>query len=72
METQLPSTDKSADIQTQIDALQAEHQRHDKRLHELDALVWRSPEEEVERKNCQKLKLAAKDQIYGLSKQLKD
>jgi hypothetical protein len=40
-----------------------EHLRYESRLAELDALVHLTPEEEMERKRLQKLKLAGRDQI---------
>ena len=70
VEKEMLSTVESTNIPAIIEALRAEHQRLEERLDELDAQVWLTPEEQIERKNCQKLKLAKKDRIYELSKML--
>jgi uncharacterized protein YdcH (DUF465 family) len=44
-------------------ALVDEHRELDEKLKELDRKVYLLPEEEVERKRLQKLKLARKDKI---------
>ena len=44
-------------------ALVEEHRRLDEKLKELDRKVYLLPDEEVERKQLQKLKLARKDKI---------
>jgi uncharacterized protein YdcH (DUF465 family) len=44
-------------------ALVEEHRELDEKLKELDRKVYLLPEEEVERKRLQKLKLARKDKI---------
>jgi len=60
--------DRPMDPQALIDDLQLEHQRLEERLAELDALGWLTPSEQVERKTCQKMKLAKKDRIAMLEK----
>jgi uncharacterized protein YdcH (DUF465 family) len=43
-----------------------EHLAYEKRLGELDGLPHLTPEEELERKRVQKLKLHGKDRIVGI------
>ncbi|HEY5996016.1 MAG TPA: YdcH family protein [Candidatus Deferrimicrobiaceae bacterium] len=47
----------------ELRALVEEHRVLDETLHELDKKVYLLPDEEVERKRLQKLKLAKKDKI---------
>lgn len=56
------------DIVSQIEALHSEHEALKERISELDSQRWLTPEEKVERKRCQKMKLVKKDQIRSLSK----
>lgn len=60
------AADKSS-IVAEIETLRVEHRELDQRLLELDAQLWLTPEEQVERRNCQKLKLLKKDRIFELS-----
>ncbi|MDX9719823.1 MAG: hypothetical protein RBU37_03685 [Myxococcota bacterium] len=60
------AVDKSS-IVAEIETLRVEHRELDQRLLELDAQLWLTPEEQVERRNCQKLKLLKKDRIFELS-----
>ncbi len=46
--------------------LWSEHQSLERRLGELDGRPHLTPEEELERKQVQKLKLAGKDRIAGI------
>jgi uncharacterized protein YdcH (DUF465 family) len=46
--------------------LQADHQKHEKRLEELKQKAWLTPDEEMEEKHLKKLKLQIKDQIATL------
>jgi uncharacterized protein YdcH (DUF465 family) len=46
--------------------LWSEHQNLESRLEELDGRLHLTPEEELERKQVQKLKLAGKDRIAGI------
>ena len=46
--------------------LQLEHQSHEKRLAELNAKAWLTPDEEMEAKRLKKLKLHLKDQMEHL------
>ena len=48
------------------DQLQLEHQSHEKRLAELNAKAWLTPDEEMEAKRLKKLKLHLKDQMEHL------
>lgn len=45
------------------DQLRLEHQNHERRLAELNAKAWLTPDEEMEEKRLKKLKLQLKDQI---------
>ena len=51
--------------------LHEEHVLFEKKLEELDELVYRSPEEELERKTIQKLKLAGKDEMESILRELR-
>ncbi|MEM7675729.1 MAG: YdcH family protein [Myxococcota bacterium] len=55
-----------SDIDTEIARLQQVHRELKARLSELNSRLYLSPDEEVERKRLQKLKLATKDQIVRL------
>lgn len=51
--------------------LEQEHRRLDKELMNFETHVYLSPEEEMERRRLQKLKLAAKDKITDMIRQFK-
>lgn len=51
--------------------LHEEHVLFEKKLQEFDDRVYLSPEEELERKTIQKLKLAGKDEMEGIIKNLR-
>lgn len=51
----------------EAERLRQEHQELKSRLNELNARVYLSPSEELERKTLQKLKLATKDRIAALT-----
>ena len=51
------------DTQAEVSRLQAVHRELKARLSDLNDRLYLSPEEQVERKRLQKLKLATKDQI---------
>ena len=51
--------------------LEQEHRRIDKELMNFEIHVYLSPEEEVERRRLQKLKLAAKDKITEMIRRYK-
>jgi hypothetical protein len=53
-----------------LERLKAEHQALEKRLEELNGHIYLTPEEQVEKKRIQKLKLAAKDHIQALTARL--
>ncbi|MEL7369657.1 MAG: DUF465 domain-containing protein [Myxococcota bacterium] len=55
-----------SEIEAEISRLQQVHRELKARLSELNSRLYLSPEEEVERKRLQKLKLATKDQIVRL------
>ncbi len=50
---------------------EAEHHQLDSTLKSIDMHVYLTPEEEVERKRIQKLKLAAKDKMMDMVRRLK-
>ncbi len=70
MDTNVSPNASPAEIQAIIESLREEHQALEARLQELDGQVWLTPEEQIERKNCQKLKLLKKDKIHELSLRL--
>ncbi|MBI3072948.1 MAG: YdcH family protein [Deltaproteobacteria bacterium] len=49
-----------------VDQLRAEHSDLERKLEELNAHIYLTPEEQIERKRIQKLKLLKKDQIQML------
>jgi uncharacterized protein YdcH (DUF465 family) len=51
--------------------LEQEHRRIDKELMNFEIHVYLSPEEELERRRLQKLKLAAKDKMTDMIKRYK-
>lgn len=53
-------------VQAEIERLKREHQELKARLSELNSRLYLSPEEEVERKTIQKLKLQKKDRLAAL------
>ncbi len=55
------------DIQAEVGRLQAVHRELKARLSDLNSRLYLSPEEQIERKRLQKLKLATKDQIAFLT-----
>jgi len=48
-----------------------EHHQLEDTLHSIDSRVYLSPEEEMERKRIQKLKLAAKDRMMDIIRRYK-
>lgn len=50
---------------------EAEHNQLDTTLKSIDSHVYLTPEEEVERKRIQKLKLAAKDRMMDMVRRFK-
>jgi uncharacterized protein len=51
--------------------LEQEHRKIDKELMNFEIHVYLSPEEEIERRRLQKLKLAAKDKMMEMLRQAK-
>ena len=51
--------------------IEQEHRRLDKELMNFETHVYISPEEEIERKRLQKLKLAAKDKLTEMIRRYK-
>jgi len=49
--------------------LWSRHQRYERQLAELDRFRYLSPEQELERKTIQKLKLAGKDEMAAMVRQ---
>jgi hypothetical protein len=58
--------DPAPPISNQLAELTAEHEALEARLRELDRFVYLTPDEQLERKRIQKLKLQKKDQIQAL------
>jgi uncharacterized protein YdcH (DUF465 family) len=56
---------------TEFQQLEQEHRRIDKELMNFELHVYLSPEEEIERRRLQKLKLAAKDKMTAMVRQAK-
>lgn len=59
------------DIKKEIARLKEEHAAQDARVIAFDQQAWLSPDEQVERKECQKMKLKLKDEMAALTKKLK-
>lgn len=61
--------DRMDEISTEgeVERLEREHRELKARLSELNSRLYLSPEEEIERKTIQKLKLAKKDRMALLS-----
>ena len=64
--------DREEEVSTEgeVERLEREHRELKARLSELNSRLYLSPEEEIERKTIQKLKLAKKDRIAILSNRL--
>ena len=56
---------------TEFQQLEQEHRRIDKELMNFELHVYLSPEEEIERRRLQKLKLAAKDKMTAMLRRAK-
>lgn len=69
--TRTRTVDESERIRNQIDTLRSEHRQLKQALGQFESRLWLSNEEQVERKNLQKLKLLKKDQIAALSMKLR-
>jgi hypothetical protein len=67
---QLQAERSPNELHTRIEHLHSEHTEIQSRLDELDTYRWLSAEEQLERRRCQKLKLALKDEIETLRRQL--
>lgn len=67
MDRELREVIPSEKPKLRIARLRAEHQQLEKRLDELNALVYLTPDEQFERKRIQKLKLQKKDLLQQLS-----
>ena len=67
---ELTKVDMKQELESSIQTLKAEHQQLESRLDVLDSQVYLLPAEEIERKDCQKLKLQKKDEIHRLQKKL--
>lgn len=65
-----PGVDSPMNVEDRIEALSTEHRQLDAQIKALDSQVWLSPEEQLQRKRFQKLKLATKDQIHQLRRKL--
>ena len=60
------ANDAKIDIEAEVSRLQTVHRELKARLSDLNSRLYLSPDEQVERKRLQKLKLATKDQIARL------
>ena len=60
------ASDAPIDIDAEITRLQSVHRELKARLSDLNGRLYLSPDEQVERKRLQKLKLATKDEIARL------
>jgi hypothetical protein len=58
----------SEDTRSEVERLHREHNELKARLSELNSRLYLSPEEEVERKTIQKLKLIKKDRLAFLTR----
>ena len=58
--------DATNTIEAEVSRLEAVHKELKARLSDLNGRLYLSPDEQVERKRLQKLKLATKDQIARL------
>jgi uncharacterized protein YdcH (DUF465 family) len=56
---------------TEFQQLEQEHRKIDKELMNFEIHVYLSPEEEIERRRLQKLKLAAKDKLTEMLRRAK-
>lgn len=59
---------RESDSRSEIERLHREHNELKARLSELNSRLYLSPEEEVERKTIQKLKLQKKDRLALLTR----
>lgn len=57
----------TAGVRAEVQRLEREHNELKARLSELNSRLYLSPEEEIERKTIQKLKLLKKDQLAYLT-----
>lgn len=68
--TNQPLVQQLFDENPRFRLLYEEHHLLEKELHKLDQKPFLTPEEEIERKKVQKLKLAGKDEMTRLMSQL--
>ena len=61
-----PNPEQVEQTSPTFEQLRLEHQDHERRLEELKAKPWLTPEEEMEEKRLKKLKLHLKDQMERL------
>lgn len=57
---------KYIDVDPELKRYMKEHEEFEKKLEELNRRIYLTPEEEVERKKIQKLKLAGRDRIEAI------
>lgn len=67
--TRAQDSTPNSDVEAEYQRLDREHRELKARLSELNSRLYLSPEEEVERKTIQKLKLAKKDRLAALEAQ---
>ena len=66
MQTSPETTAPNVDPGTELSKLQSEHNELETRLAQLDGHIYLTPDEQVERKTIQKMKLRLKDRIHTL------
>ncbi len=58
--------EKYIEVDPELKRYMMEHEEFEKKLEELNRRIYLTPEEEVERKKIQKLKLAGRDRIEAI------
>lgn len=58
--------EKYIEVDPELKRYMMEHEEFEKKLEELNQRIYLTPEEEVERKKIQKLKLAGRDRIEAI------
>jgi len=69
METENPAVKQLLEESDRFRKLYEEHRKYERQLEELDKAHYLTPEQELQRKTIQKLKLSGKDQMSQLVRQ---
>ena len=69
MDTDNPTVKQLLEESDRFRKLYEEHRKYEKQLEELDKAHYLTPEQELQRKTIQKLKLSGKDQMSQLVRQ---